>query len=107
MSDFWLEILRRQAEANGRSTVARELGVSASTISLVLADKYPASTDSIEARVMAIYGRDGLILCPELGEVTPATCVGCWERAHKIGVRCGNPATIRLHKACMKCDLRK
>jgi len=32
--------------------------------------------------------------------------VETWERAGKIGSRAGNPRTIRLYKACLKCDLR-
>lgn len=106
MSEFWLEILKRQAEVHGRAAVARELGVSPSTISLVLSGKYPAATDGIEARVMAIYGHDGQVACPALGEIDPTMCVTYWERAQKIGVKCGNPATIRLYKCCLKCDLR-
>lgn len=103
---FWLDILKRQVEIHGRTAVVRQLGVSPSTLSLVLADKYPAGTDGVEARVMAIYGHAGQVACPALGEIDPAQCVTNWERAQKIGVKCGNPATIRLYKNCLKCDLR-
>ena len=106
MSEFWLEILRRQADIKGRAMVARELGISASTISLVLSDKYPATTDAIEARVMAIYGHNGIVACPAMGNISPDLCIDLWEKAQKIGVKCGNPATIRLYKCCLKCELR-
>ena len=106
MSKFWLEILRRQADTRGRAVVARELGISSSTISLVLSDKYPATTDAIEARVMAIYGNNGKVACPAMGDINPELCVSFWEKAQKIGVKCGNPATIRLYKCCLKCELR-
>ena len=105
MSDAWLTILTRHVAAKGRSEVARELKVSAATLSLVLNDKYPASTEAIEKKVMSIYGHDGKVHCPVLGDVEPAQCIDNWERAQKIK-GAGNPATIRLYIACRKCDLR-
>ena len=106
MSTMWLEILRRQGQLRGASLVAREMGVSATTISLVLSGKYGASTDKIERRSMRIYGSGDGIDCPMLGRITPLKCVETWERAGKIGSRAGNPRTIRLYKTCQKCDLR-
>ena len=102
----WLAILKQQAEAKGRNTVAKELGISAATISLVMSDKYPASTENIEKKVMNFYGTGGLVVCPELGEIEPGRCADNYERARKIGVGCGNPATIRLYKKCVDCELR-
>lgn len=104
----WLEILRRQVEAKGAAVAAREVGVSTATVSLVLAGKYGAATDNIERKVMAIYGNaSGLIDCPELGEITPAKCVETWLRAKRVGLRCGNPTTQRLHSNCLRCEVRK
>lgn len=106
MSVMWLEILRRQVQLRGASLVAREMGVSATTISLVLSGKYGASTDKIERRAMRIYGSGDGVACPELGKITPRKCVETWERAGKIGSRAGNPKTIKLYRVCLKCDLR-
>jgi len=106
MTDMWIEILRRQIANRSTSTVARELGVSPTTISLVLSGKYGASTGKIERKVMRIYGNGDGITCPVLGRITPLRCVETWERAGKIGSKAGNPRTIRLYKACLKCDLR-
>lgn len=106
MSEIWLEILRRQIANRTTSLVARELAVSPTTISLVLSGKYGASTDKIERRVMRIYGNGDGITCPVLGRISPLKCVETWELAGKIGSKAGNPRTIRLYKACLKCDLR-
>ena len=106
MSEMWLEILRRQVQARGASLVARELGVSPTTVSLVLSGKYGASTDKIERRAMRIYGSGDGVACPVLGKITPRKCVETWERAGKIGSRAGNPRTIKLYRECLKCDLR-
>jgi len=105
MSDVWLAILTRHVESKGRPEVARELNVSAATLSLVLNDKYPASTDAIERKVMSIFGHDGKVTCHLLGEIEPSQCTDNWEKAQKIK-GAGNPATIRLYIACRKCDLR-
>jgi hypothetical protein len=106
MSAPWLEILRREVDSRGATQVARELGVSTTTISLVINNRYGASTDNIQKRIQLIYGAGGHINCQALGEITPAQCVETWERASKVGLQCGNPATMRLHLACRKCDLR-
>jgi hypothetical protein len=71
----------------------------------VLSGKYPASTDKIEHRVIAIYGHAGNVCCQVLGEISPARCADNWERAKVIKLA-GNPATIRLYMACRKCSLR-
>ena len=105
MSDAWMLILARKTEAKGRAEVARELNVSSSTLSLILNGKYPASTDNIERRVMAMYGNNGKVRCPVLGEIDPTQCTIKWERAHRVK-SVGNPATSRLYIACRKCDLR-
>jgi|GEM_PF-287355 len=102
----WLEILQQRTEVAGRPAVAKEMGVSGATISLLLAKKYPASTESMERRVMKIYGNNGKVSCPVLGEMAPAKCAELWNRARKLGVKGGNPKVIKQHKACLKCDLR-
>lgn len=107
MGEFWLDILRKQTEVKGRSTVAKELSVSTATLSLVLSDKYPASTAAIENKVANFYGSsNGQVDCPALGDISPDVCFANWEKAKKIGMSCGNPRTIRLYKACLNCSLR-
>ncbi len=106
MSAAWLEILRRNVELRSQAVVARELGISAGGVSLVLSGKYPASTHKIEDRVMRIYGAGSHIDCPASGEITPSQCVELWDRARRIGVRAGNPATIRRYNTCRKCPMR-
>lgn len=106
MQDGWIEILRQRADLVGRAEVARELGVSAATISLLLSGKYPASTEQMEARVMKMYGRGGMIVCPVLGEIEPGKCAELWNKAHKLGVKGSNASMIKQRKACLKCDLR-
>ncbi|MDH5524476.1 MAG: hypothetical protein OEY01_10865 [Desulfobulbaceae bacterium] len=104
----WLGILRQHVDAKGAAATAKEVGISPASISLVLSGNYGASTDNIERKVMAVYGSEsGLIDCPELGEIEPGKCAETWQRAKKVGLRCGNPATQRLHAACKRCAVRR
>jgi len=103
----WLEILKQQVNDKGPRQVARELGISHSTLSLVSAGKYNASTKKVEARIEAIYGHDGMVQCPMLEEIEPAKCADYWNKAKKIGLLAGNPATLKLYKTCLNCSVRK
>lgn len=104
---MWLKILKKEVLAKGPRQVAKELGISRSTVDMVVQGKYKASTKKIEERVKAIYGNNGGIKCPVLGEITPDTCAEKWKLAKKIGMRAGNPETLRLYKECMRCLIRK
>lgn len=107
MGESWTDILQRQVGDKGQATVATELGISATTLSLVLRNKYPASTAGIERKVMALYGGEGgRVVCPILAAIAPETCSENWEKAKKIGIRTGNPDTMRLYKTCLKCAIR-
>ena len=104
---MWLDILRREVEARGPKQVAKELGVSRPTVDMVCQGKYKASTKKIEERVKKIYGNNGGILCPILGPITPNVCSEKWNLAKSIGMRAGNPETLKLYKQCMRCAVRR
>lgn len=106
---MWLEILRKEVEAKGPKQVAKELGVSRSTVDLVCQGKYPASTTAVEGRVRRIYGEKGFIRCPATdGEMISANeCADHWNKAKKIGMKASNPETLRLYKNCLSCSIRR
>jgi hypothetical protein len=104
---MWLSILSKEVEAKGSPQVAKELGVSRSTIDLVVQGKYQASTQKVEDRVKAIYGKDGHVQCAVLGVISPNTCAEKWTLAKKIGMMAGNPETLKLYKTCLNCSVRK
>ena len=87
---MWIAILKRQVEQKGAKQVAYELGIGRSTVSLLCQRKYPAGT----------------IDCPVLGGIDPSTCVNCWTKAKKIGMKASNPETLRLYKTCTSCTAR-
>jgi len=104
---MWIELLKRHVNQKGPRLVAKELGVSRSMIDLVTQGKYLASTQRIIERVKRIYGVDGKIECPIKGVLTPLECAENFRKAKLIGLRCGNPETMRLHKECSRCSTRK
>ena len=102
----WLEILRGQVDSHGKgglNLVAQELGLAKSGLSMALNGKYPASTAKLEARVLEVYGGRKLI-CPVLGEIEIKACRANQARAKVIGLRAGNPETLRLLKSCLSAE---
>jgi len=94
----WLTLLRAKVAASSNQAVADELAVSRTTISLVLADKYPAKTDKIAAKVTGLYAR---ITCPHTGiEITHATC----RTTATAGTPTSSPQAMRQWRACQSCQ---
>lgn len=100
------ELLNSKVEEKGVGNVARDLGVSHSTVSLVLKGTYAASTANIERKVLRIYGDPGGVKCPELGRIEPGICADNHQTARKLGFSGSNPDTLRLRHACLNCDLK-
>ena len=102
----WERILRERVGQSSKSRVARELGVSPSTVTQVMKGTYGADTAKFGRRVMAVYGGGGTVACPVQGEITPIACADTFRRARAIGLNVGNAATFRQHSMCLKCPVR-
>jgi hypothetical protein len=95
----WLELLRQAiaADPRGIAGVAEAIGVARATLSLVANDKYPAKTDKVAAKVLAVYDR---LDCPHTGEaLTRATCQLMATRAAPTS----SPRDMRHWRACQTC----
>jgi len=93
----WLDLLRAEAGATSITATALRLGVSRTTVSLCLAERYPASTERIEAKVWDVLGQ---IECPALGGTITATeCRTYRERPAPTH----NPMAMQHWKACQHC----
>jgi len=103
----WLELLRQQVERKGVRAVAKELGLSASTVSLVVTGRYPASTRKIEDAVRRAYGEGRELECPVLGRIAVEECVRNWEEAQRVGLRTNDPDKLRLFRTCRACPARE
>lgn len=102
----WKNLLDDQVKQKGVRAVARELAISHATLIQVINGTYKASTNNVARRVMKIYGHEGGIPCPELGEIEPEVCATNYDRAKRLGRNAGNPDTVRLRHACLQCTLR-
>jgi hypothetical protein len=94
----WRDLLESKIKDKGQAAVARELGYSATTLSLVRRNKYPGSTDRVEERVAQLYGE---VQCPFLGQTIPAE--QCRRISHSP-VPTSNPKALRHWSACQSCS---
>ena len=95
----WLELLTKAVSDHPRKKagVADDLGISRTTVSLVLSGNYPAKTDKIEAKVLELYAR---VACPHLNETISITAC----RAHALRAAPTNsPREMRHWRACQTC----
>jgi hypothetical protein len=91
----WLERLREAVAESSGNQVARRLGVSPATISLLVNEKYKGDMTAMEERVRgALIGET--VDCPVLGEIGRDACL-TWQRAKFIA---SNPTRIKLYRAC-------
>lgn len=98
---MWLDLLKQAEDAANITQVAARLKVSRTTISLVLAGKYPANTDRIAARVLDVYGR---VDCPFLGsEIVQAEC----RAQRSSAVPTSSPRAMQFWRVCQGCETGK
>lgn len=98
----WFELLQKAVAEHKRGVagVAEQIGVSRTSLSLILGGKYPAKTDRIAARVLNTYARTA---CPHLGEtLTQAQCRGFAIRSAPTN----SPRDMRHWRACQGCPLK-
>ena len=94
----WLALLRQAVAADPRhiTGVSERIGYSRTTVSLVLAGKYPNPTD-VASAVIAAYVR---IDCPHLRiSLDPADCTTYAARRYSAL----NAADVPHWRACRKC----
>jgi len=92
----WLALLQREVDRSSRQKVADQLGVSRTTVSLVLAGKYGAATDAVAQRVLSTFGH---IDCPVMGKILPKQC----EAYHSRPAPLNNPVAMQHFRICQSC----
>ncbi|MEX3688887.1 hypothetical protein AB3X91_30770 [Paraburkholderia sp. BR14263] len=96
----WLDLLREAVSVSSQAHTARRLGVSRTTVSLVLAHKYPGKTDRVAARVLREFGQ---VKCTHTGQSIELTvCVSYSNRRAPLN----NPLELSHWRTCRTCPLR-
>ncbi|MCY1393856.1 hypothetical protein D3C76_418690 [compost metagenome] len=97
---LFVRLLASEVQRSNRTEAGRRIGMSRSTVTLVLANRYPSpSTAGVERCVLDALGR---IDCVAIGEaITVEQCqTQCESRAPTH-----NPQALQRWKACQHCQL--
>lgn len=94
---MWRELLKEAVARSSRAAVARELGVSRPSVSMLLAGKYPGNTERMEKRILSAFGRK----CPVYGgNVTREQCA-----MRKMAIMpTSNPLALSKWRECQHCE---
>lgn len=96
----WVLALAREVDAGmSQAALARVLDYSTSTISQILANKYPGNQDKVAARVRAVV-MSTRVDCPVLGEITGQKCL---EQQRKP-LAPDSGWAVKLWRACQACE---
>ncbi|OHX21215.1 helix-turn-helix domain-containing protein [Chromobacterium sphagni] len=96
----WLPLLRAEVERTSIGQAAKLLGYSRTTVSLVLAGKYPGQTERVAGAVLNTLGR---VACPYLGrDLTPDEC----KAQSTSQAPTHNPLKLAHWRACQRCQNR-
>lgn len=96
----WIAALAEAADRTSQTAVGQRLGVSGSTVSMVLSRSYKAQTDNIEHAVRAVLMTD-LVHCPVLGLTAADLCFE-WQRKAETFHDTGQ-LRRRMYRACRQC----
>lgn len=94
----WVEALARLATEKGLKKAAAATGLSAASVSTVIANKYGARTDNVRHRVRIALDLD-TVECPVLGTIKASECVGHRRR----GASSTNMIHVKLSRTCPSC----
>lgn len=98
----WIVALIKACDRPGSSQnkVAKELGVSATTVSQSISNKYQGDMARIEDRVRSVF-LNGNVKCPALGAIGARVCLSHRDQAQEL--RSASPMKVRMFKACNAC----
>lgn len=95
----WQTLLQREVSATSCAEAARKLGISRTSVSLLVAGKYPGDTRRMARRVNTLLAPERTHTCPHTGEeITITACAKTSAHMPTSG-----PAALRRWKACRDC----
>jgi hypothetical protein len=102
----WVEALARACDETSQNKVALRLERSASLVSNILRNRYPADTSAVEDIVRGTF-MSGRIACPVLGEIGTHLCRKWRGKAPRDKFSNGNALDITMYRACNRCPVHK
>lgn len=100
----WMELLRAEVARTNIAAAAARIGYSRTTISLVLARKYPGKPDKIAAAALAELEPALMVDCPHVGgSIGVAVC----QATSSQRAPTHNPTKMHHWRACRQCPHRK
>lgn len=94
----WVAVLAAECDRTSANQVARRMKRSASLVSTVLRNKYPADLEAIEEVVRGVFMR-AEVICPALGTI-PANVCRDWRGTPFSNV---NSLRVQMFRACARC----
>ncbi|MFT0211802.1 hypothetical protein VQ643_04195 [Pseudomonas sp. F1_0610] len=92
----YLELLQKEVARSSMQKVANHLGVSRTTVSLLLSGKYGAKTCAMAQRIERAFGQ---INCPVMGQLLPVQCAEYHNRQPPLN----NPVAMQHFRVCQSC----
>ena len=89
-------LLASAVKESSRAKVAERLGVSRTSVSLLLSNKYIGGTEQMQARVLDVLGD---VKCPVLGSIPMTEC----QKNRTAKFTPSNPQRVQLFRACKEC----
>ena len=93
----WISALARAVEQSSKAAVAKRIGISRTSVSLLLANKYPSpQTNKMQAKVEAVLNG---VNCPLYGALTNAQC----QKERQKPFIASNPIRVQQYRTCAQC----
>jgi transcriptional regulator with XRE-family HTH domain len=93
----WLDVLRAACAETSQAAVARQLGISSSTINQALKGTYKGNLSRLKTLVEGRLMKQ-TVECPVIGELAKHQCQEHQAREGRFIT--ANPLTMRLYRAC-------
>lgn len=91
----WIHELKAECAKTSQNAVAKQMGYSGATISLVLKGTYTGDLNAIERTFNGVF-KNAVVDCPVMGELSTDKCT-YYQRMKFSAV---NPQRVALYKAC-------
>ena len=95
---MWREALKFACQQKTQAKIAKQLGYSPTTISLVLNGEYKGNDKNIQEAVEK-HLLKVTVLCPVIGEITKLHCGENQQKPFSSASR----QSVKLYKACREC----